>query len=562
MPKAKKSAGRARASGVPLPNARVSRGRVHPAGVSFPVAPPPSTTPSGYAKAFGEIKRRVQQERLRVVLAANTAMVRLYWDIGRVILDRQESEGWGAKVIDRLATDLRAAFPDMKGFSPRNLKYMRAFAAAWPERAIVQEPLARIPWFHHIALMEKCSTPEVRLWYARRSAEQGWSHNILALQIDARAHARHGKALTNFKSTLPPADSDMAAQVFKDPYLFDFLGTADRVRSRTTGRRSVLDPPPRVRGSSPRRRPHMIERPSQFVAVAFLALIAASTQDAPSAPREGLKDLDGEWVWVEDRTEGRTLEQISPPMSSSFSFRVEKDAVILARGHGSGHKDVRVALDGSVTEIKGEKDTARYSGKWKDGAFEYDTEFVNAGEEEPRSHYRKEFRVTAEGMIVRVAIDPAQGYRSVGLYKHPQDIPMPAGAKATIADAAWLAGAWVGTRGAAGTTSIEERWSPPLGGAMLAVSRTVARGKMTAFEYLRIVEKDGGLVYVAQPGGGLPTEFVLTELTATRAVFDNPRHDYPKRIAYEITPEGGLTATIGYLKGGTPRRFDFKREGK
>ena len=130
------------------------------------------------------------------------------------------------------AADLRAAFPDMKGFSPRNLKYMRAFAAAWPERAIVQEALAQIPWYHHIALMEKCRTPEERLWYARQSAEQGWSHNILSLQIDARAHARHGKALTNFKATLPPADSDLAAQVFKDPYLFDFLGTADPRRER------------------------------------------------------------------------------------------------------------------------------------------------------------------------------------------------------------------------------------------------------------------------------------------------------------------------------------------
>jgi predicted nuclease of restriction endonuclease-like (RecB) superfamily len=115
----------------------------------------------------------------------------------------------------------------MKGFSPRNLKYMRAFAAAWPDRAIVQEALAQIPWYHHIALMEKCRTPEERLWYARQSAEQGWSHNILSLQIDGRAHARHGKAITNFKATLPPADSDLAAQVFKDPYLFDFLGTAD-----------------------------------------------------------------------------------------------------------------------------------------------------------------------------------------------------------------------------------------------------------------------------------------------------------------------------------------------
>mgnify|MGYP001579873720 CR=1 FL=1 len=125
--------------------ARVTRGRAHPGGVSFPVAPPRADLPRGYAKTLGEIKLRIQQERLRIVLAANTAMVLLYWDIGRVILDRQEREGWGAKIIDRLAADLREAFRDMKGFSPRNLKYMRAFAAAWPDRVIVQQLAAQIP---------------------------------------------------------------------------------------------------------------------------------------------------------------------------------------------------------------------------------------------------------------------------------------------------------------------------------------------------------------------------------------------------------------------------------
>ena len=137
---------------------------------------------------------------------------------------------------------------------------------------------------------------------------------------------------------------------------------------------------------------------------------------------------------------------------------------------------------------------------------------------------------------------------------------MPALAKAAIGDLSWLAGAWVGTRSSG--SSIEERWSPPLGGAMLAVSRTVnASGKMSAFEYLRIVEREGGLVYVAQPGGKPPTEFVLTELGKTRAVFDNPRNDYPKRISYELSAEGQLSATIGFTKGGSPRRFEFKREG-
>jgi len=109
---------------------------------------------------------------------------------------------------------------------------MRAFAAAWPQKEIVQEPLAQIPWYHHIALLQKCRSREERLWYARQSALNGWSHNILSMQITARSHERQGKATTNFPATLPPADSDMATQVFKDPYLFDFLGTADPRRER------------------------------------------------------------------------------------------------------------------------------------------------------------------------------------------------------------------------------------------------------------------------------------------------------------------------------------------
>ncbi len=125
--------------------ARKSRGCVNPARAEFLVAPTRSELPADNATVLAEIKSRVTTERLRVVLSANSAMVLLYWDIGRMILDRQEREGWGAKVIDRLAADLGEAFPYMRGFSARNLKYMRAFAEAWPDRAIVQEPLARIP---------------------------------------------------------------------------------------------------------------------------------------------------------------------------------------------------------------------------------------------------------------------------------------------------------------------------------------------------------------------------------------------------------------------------------
>jgi predicted nuclease of restriction endonuclease-like (RecB) superfamily len=199
---------------------------------AFPVPSPASSMPSGYVSLLQDIKQRIQQGRLQTVLAANSAMVMLYWDIGRTILERQGQEGWGAKVIDRLAADLRRAFPDMRGLSPRNLKYMRAFAAAWTDRSIVQEVLAQITWFHNIALLEKLSRVEDRVWYARMSRVHGWSHNILLLQIQGRAHERFGKALSNFTSTLLPVDSDMATQVFKDPYLFDFLGTADPRRER------------------------------------------------------------------------------------------------------------------------------------------------------------------------------------------------------------------------------------------------------------------------------------------------------------------------------------------
>jgi len=137
-----------------------------------------------YVEALNEIKLRIQQERLRVVMAANSAMVLLYWDIGRMILERQDRVGWGAKVIDRLAEDLRKSYPDMKGCSPRNLNYMRAFAAAWPNADIVQRVVAQLPWRQNIALIEGLDDERTRLWYAKQTLQQGWSQPILCLQIE------------------------------------------------------------------------------------------------------------------------------------------------------------------------------------------------------------------------------------------------------------------------------------------------------------------------------------------------------------------------------------------
>lgn len=154
-------------------------------------------------------------------------MVLLYWDLGRAILENQKKAVWGAKVIDRLSFDLQSSFPDMKGFSPRNLKYMRAFASAWPDKAIVQRIVAQIPWRQNIALLEGLQDRKLRLWYAEQTLRNGWSKPLLKMQIESRCHERQGKAVTNFKTTLPPPDSDLAGQIFKDPYVFDFLGTAD-----------------------------------------------------------------------------------------------------------------------------------------------------------------------------------------------------------------------------------------------------------------------------------------------------------------------------------------------
>ncbi len=156
----------------------------------------------------------------------------LYWEIGREILVRQEQDGWGAKVIDRLARDLRAVFPDM-GMSARNLKYMRAFARAWPDRSIiVQGALAQLSWWHQIALLEKLDDAHVRLWYADKAGELGWTRDVLVGEIESALHLRQGRALTNFDRTLPPSQSELAQELSKNPYIFGFLGLDERAGER------------------------------------------------------------------------------------------------------------------------------------------------------------------------------------------------------------------------------------------------------------------------------------------------------------------------------------------
>ncbi len=223
--------------------------------------------PNDFAALLADVKRRIQSAQMRAVLAVNSELVRLYWDIGRIIHERQQREGWGAAVIPRLAAELKNELPELKGFSERNIGLMirfyrdyptpdeflqaplaklpvapkvRRHAAQLEPAAILQAPLAKlaepafwsIPWFHHVILMQKVKDHAARRWYMDRTLANGWSGNILALQIDAQAHTRHGKAISNFAALLPPPQSDLAQQTLKDPYIFDFLTLTEPFQER------------------------------------------------------------------------------------------------------------------------------------------------------------------------------------------------------------------------------------------------------------------------------------------------------------------------------------------
>ncbi len=200
--------------------------------------------PSGYHDFLEDIKNRIRVAQVKAALSVNREMIRLYWNIGKSIIERQRTEDWGKAIVDRLATDISRSLPGVAGFSPRNVWRMRAFYLAWTEevrerpkkgtpvlpRLVAEsdgrnlpQPVAEIPWGHNVWLLEKLKDPAVRLWYARQTLENGWSRNVLAHQIESGLYERQGKALTNFKRTLPPPQSDLAQEAIKDPYTFDFL---------------------------------------------------------------------------------------------------------------------------------------------------------------------------------------------------------------------------------------------------------------------------------------------------------------------------------------------------
>jgi predicted nuclease of restriction endonuclease-like (RecB) superfamily len=223
--------------------------------------PAPPAKIDAYAALLTDLKARIQHAQTRAVLAVNAELVRLYWDIGHMLAAKQAEEGYGTGVIPRLARELKNELPDVKGFSERNLGYMIAFARAYPDpETVLQQPAAKvgaakdsprpvakvqqpaaqpagsllwsIPWFHHVVLMEKVKDLAARTWYMRETLAHGWSRNILSLQIAGDAHARRGKAVTNFAATLPAPESDLAQQSLKDPYIFDFLTLTEPFQER------------------------------------------------------------------------------------------------------------------------------------------------------------------------------------------------------------------------------------------------------------------------------------------------------------------------------------------
>jgi predicted nuclease of restriction endonuclease-like (RecB) superfamily len=186
-----------------------------------------------YETLLSDLKDRIRQARVRSAIAVNRELVILYWCIGRDILHRQMEQGWGSKVIDRIAKDLRQEFPEMKGFSPRNLHYMRAFAEAYDDESMLQQVVANLPWGHNVRLMEAVKDPEERLWYARQVIVHGWSRNTLMVHIDNQLyHRQKSGAITNFERTLPDTQSDLAKDLIKNAYTFDFLGMAPDAQER------------------------------------------------------------------------------------------------------------------------------------------------------------------------------------------------------------------------------------------------------------------------------------------------------------------------------------------
>lgn len=187
--------------------------------------------PNSYTRTLEQIKTDIRQSQLRAALSVTKELTMLYWRIGKMLSEKTSTEQWGAKTVQKLSNDILREFPDIEGFSVRNLQSMRQFADCYPE-GIYETAVSQLPWGHNIILMQKLDKPAQRLWYAQQTIENGWSRSMLQLWVDADLYSREGKAVTNFKHTLPVPQSDLAEQTLKDPYNFSFLALDKRHREQ------------------------------------------------------------------------------------------------------------------------------------------------------------------------------------------------------------------------------------------------------------------------------------------------------------------------------------------
>ncbi len=207
---------------------------------AVPAVKKTEVSPASYAKFISSLKVRIHSSQLKAVVAANRELIKLYWEIGKAIVEKQEQEGWGSKVLERVAKDLQREFTRIEGFSRANIFRMRAFYRAYSNclTAVRQlqedpiEPFLNIPWGHNFVLLDKLKNFEERLWYAKKAAAHGWSRSMLTIWIENNLYRREGKAITNFKTTLPATESDLVQQTLKDPYLIDFITLSEDAREK------------------------------------------------------------------------------------------------------------------------------------------------------------------------------------------------------------------------------------------------------------------------------------------------------------------------------------------
>lgn len=203
-----------------------------------------------YIVVLQGLKEKIRQARLRATLAVNNELLTAYWEIGDTISKQEQTEGWGKKTIENLANDLQAEFQDMKGLSPRNLRYMRNFALAYPQFIILQQAIAKfqdiknepftilqcsvakLPWGHNCTLLDKLKFPDDRLFYAQKALQHGWTRDMLINQIESNLYKRQGALTSNFQLTLPSYESELAIQLFKDPYHLDFIMLGEEAKER------------------------------------------------------------------------------------------------------------------------------------------------------------------------------------------------------------------------------------------------------------------------------------------------------------------------------------------